>query len=235
MKRLFVLPVVLCLSTPALAQQATGVGVGVANSASASRSNAVAISGQGGRGGQGGSAASTLTVNNAAAPATTTLNENQNVSGTQTLRNVPAVFAPGLTAAGLETCLGSVSAGASVIGVGATFGTTIPDAGCSARLDARTLWSMGLRRAAIARLCLISDIYSSMPEVCVRYVSQRRPDGRFYALTPEVAPLQAAYTGGPVEVVEQRTGLHRLCNDFDVSQHRCRVWALNKLAAAQHH
>jgi len=233
MKRLLVVPIVMCLSTPVLAQTATGVGVGVANANSASRSNAVAISGQGGRGGQGGSAASTLTVNNAATPATTTANVNESLTGTSTVRNVPAVFAPGLTAAGLETCLGSVSAGASVVGVGATFGTTVPDAGCAARLDARTLWSMGLRRAAIARLCLMSEIYRSMPEVCVRYVSQPGPDGRLYALAPEAVPdPAAAYAGGPVEVIEQRTGARRTCNDYDVTRHRCRVWAHAHLAAA---
>jgi hypothetical protein len=224
----------LTLASPALAQQATGVGVGIANSASLSRSNAVAISGQGGQGGGGGSAASSLTVNNAAQPAVTTANINENVSGTQTLRNVPSVFAPGLTAAGLETCLGSISAGASVVGVGATFGTTIPDPSCSARLDARTLWSMGLRRAAIARLCLTNDIYRSMPEVCNQYEWRRGPDGVPVALAPETAPLGrgVAYAGGPVEVIEQRTGALRMCNDFDVSRHRCRVWALNQLAAA---
>jgi hypothetical protein len=234
MKRLLVVPIVMvCLSTPVLAQTATGVGVGVANANSASRSNAVAISGQGGRGGQGGQAASTLTVNNAAAPAATTSTVNETLSGTQTLRNVPSVFAPGLTAAGLETCLGSISAGASVIGVGATFGTTIPDPGCAARLDARTLWSMGLRRAAIARLCLQAEIYKSMPEVCYRYVSQYGPDGRLVAQAPEVAPLEpAAYAGGPVEVIEQKTGARRTCNDYDVTRHRCRVWAHAHLAAA---
>ncbi len=239
MKWLIVVGIMCLFATPVLAQQATGVGVGVARSTSASRANAVAISGQGGQG-QGGSAASSLTVNNAATPATTTQNLNEN--GTITQRNVPAVFAPGLTAAGLETCLGSVSAGASVVGVGATFGTTVPDAGCAARLDARTLWSFGLRRAAIARLCLRDEIYRSMPEVCVRYVSQpvdgrlvaQAPEtGRLVAQGPEVLP--ASYDGGRVEVVMQRTGLHRMCDNFDVSRHRCRVWALNQLAAATPH
>lgn len=232
MKRLLAIAV-LCLvsTTPVLAQSATGVGV--ANSASNSRANAnsVAISGQGGR---GGNAASNLTVNNAAAPAVTTANINESLTGTSTVRNVPAVFAPGLTAAGLETCLGSISAGASVIGVGATFGTTIPDPGCAARLDARTLWSMGLRRAAIARLCLQAEIYKSMPEVCVRYSAEAAPGG--IATVTEVAPLQpAAYAGGPVEVIEQKTGQLRMCNDFDTSRHRCRVWALNQYAAATSH
>ena len=69
-------------------------------------------------------------------------------------RIVPSIVAPGLAAAGLETCLGSVSGGGAFVGTGFSFGTTIPDPGCAARLDARTLWSMGLKKAAVARLCL---------------------------------------------------------------------------------
>lgn len=230
MKRLALASAALCLflaATPVIAQTATAVGVGTANSASNSRSNATAISGQGGR---GGNSSSNLTVNNAAVPATTTTNLNENVSGTQTLRNVPSVFAPGLTAAGLETCLGSISAGASVIGVGATFGTTIPDPGCAARLDARTLWSMGLRRAAIARLCLQAEIYKSMPEVCGRYSNEAAPGG----IAPVTEVGAVAYTGGPVEVIMQRTGERRMCNDYNVAKHRCRVWAQSQQLAAAH-
>jgi hypothetical protein len=207
-----------CSVTPAVAQSATGIGVGIAKSSSTSAAGAVAIGGgnaTGGAGGAGGSgsAASSLTLNSST-PAVQTL--NQNVSGTQTIKNVPTVFAPGLTAAGLETCLGSISAGAGVVGTGATFGTTIPDAGCAARLDARTLWSMGLKRAAVARLCLMSDIYNSMPDICAQYLPQRPG----YA-----APAVAAYAGGPIMLVEGRTGQERLCNDYNEAKQRCRSWA----------
>jgi hypothetical protein len=156
---------------------------------------------------------------NSNVPAVQTL--NQNVSGTQTIKNVPTVFAPGLTAAGLETCLGSISAGAGVVGTGATFGTTIPDAGCAARLDARTLWSMGLKKAAVARLCLMTDIYNSMPEICVQYLPQRSPNGVISPVAYEPAP----YGGGPILLIEGRTGQERLCNSYDVSRQRCRTWA----------
>ena len=90
-------------------------------------------------------------------------------------RTCRALFSPGLAAAGLETCLGSVSAGGAFVGTGFSFGTTIPDPGCAARLDARTLWSMGLKKAAVARLCLNGDIYRAMPEVCDKYLPQRAP------------------------------------------------------------
>jgi hypothetical protein len=145
---------------------------------------------------------------------------------------VPNAYAPGLAAAGLETCLGSVSGGGSALGWGATFGTTIPDPGCAARLDARTLWSMGLKKAAVARLCLTPDIYRSMPEVCAMYMP-RQPEGGFAVLLSTLTPssAQAAeaepapYSGGPVEVRIRSTGALRMCNDYDVNRQRCRVWA----------
>lgn len=219
MKRLLITAGMLMICTPVMAQKATGVGVGVANSSS--QSGALAISGQGGQGGN-----SSLTVNSTT-PAVTTANINQRVetSGTSTIKNVPTVFAPGLSAAGLETCLGSVSGGAGVVGFGASFGTSIPDPGCNARLDARTLWSMGLKGAAVARLCLSADVYRSMPDICVRYLPQ--PPAGY------VAPLvlSASSDGGPIEVIEGKTGRTRICNDYDAPGQRCRVWAGQRMAA----
>ena len=127
----------------------------------------------------------------------------------QTVKNVPSVFAPGLAAAGLETCLGSVSGGGAFVGTGLSFGTTIPDAGCAARLDARTLWSMGLKKAAVARLCLNGDIYRAMPEVCDKYLPQPAPG---YPAPPPVptryaqaeASEEQPYTGGDIWLVEGR-------------------------------
>src|ERR1700746_3744595 len=129
---------------------ATGTGVGVARSTS--RSQAIS--------GQGGSAA---------------IISNSTVPADQTVKNVPSVFAPGLAAAGLETCLGAISGGGAFLGTGLSFGSTIPDPGCAARLDARTLWSMGLKKAAVARLCLNPEIYRAMPDVCSIYLPQPAP------------------------------------------------------------
>ena len=159
MKRLLLAAIVaMAASGPAWAQSSTtGTGVGIARSTSSSQ----AISGQGGTGiGVGGNPSATI-ISNSTVPAD------------QTVKNVPSVVAPGLTAAGLETCLGSVSGGGAFVGTGFSFGTTIPDPGCAARLDARTLWSMGLKKAAVARLCLNGDIYRAMPEVCDQYLPQR--------------------------------------------------------------
>ena len=68
-------------------------------------------------------------------------------------QNTPAVFAPGLTAAGVESCLGSASMGGSVAGFGISFGSTTEDRGCQLRLYARTLYALGHKRAATQILC----------------------------------------------------------------------------------
>ena len=175
---------------------ATGTGVGVATSTSTSQ----AVSGQ------GGSAAIT---------------SNSTVPANQTVKNVPSVFAPGLAAAGIETCLGSVSGGGAFLGTGLTFGTTIPDPGCAARLDARSLWSMGLKKAAVARLCLNSEIYRAMPEVCRLYLPPSVPVLSRYAQANDEQPN----TIGDIWLVYGTAGKTRLCKDYDVTRQRCRVWA----------
>src|SRR4051794_9477503 len=210
MKRLLSAAIVaMAASGHAWAQSSTmGTGMGVARSTSSSQ----AISGQGGTG-----------VGVAAITTSST------VPADQTVKNVPGIVAPGLAAAGLETCLGSVSGGGAFVGTGFSFGTTIPDPGCAARLDARTLWSMGLKKAAVARLCLNGDIYRAMPEVCVKYLPLPAPA---YPASPPV-PIRYAqseaseepYTGGDIWLVEGATGKTRLCNDYDVIQQSCRVWA----------
>jgi hypothetical protein len=193
-------------SGPAWAQSSTGSGVGVAKSTSNSQS----ISGQGG---------SAKIISNSTVPAD------------QTVRNVPSVFAPGLAAAGLETCLGSVSGGGALVGTGFSFGSSIPDSSCAARLDARTLWSFGLKKAAVARLCLNSDIYRAMPDVCAIYLPQasvrpiHAPAPLAYASAATTAPDEQPYAGGPIQLVEGDTGKIRLCNDYDEPGQRCRVWA----------
>ena len=234
MKRFLGVAVLIGLTSPAFAQSATGIGVGVSQSNSTSASNATAIGGGNATGGNATSNANAnpkakaVVVLNGGTPANTTSTLNQ------TLKNVPTEFAPGLTSAGLETCLGSVSGGGAALGWGASFGTTIPDPGCAARLDARTLWSMGLKKAAVIRLCLMPDIYRSMPEVCNQYIPQAG-----YATTLSVArvtpavtaeaiaaqPISSEATHGPIQVRERKTGQWRTCNDYDTTRQRCLVWA----------
>ena len=206
MKRLLLAAIVaMAASGPAWAQSSTTTGTGVGNARSTS--NSEAISGQGGLG-----------------VGAATIISKSSVPADQTVKNVPSIGAPGLAAAGLETCLGSVSGGGAFVGTGFSFGTTIPDPGCAARLDARTLWSMGLKKAAVARLCLNGDIYRAMPEVCDQYLPRARPPVRSVFAQAEASEEQP-YTGGDILLVDGTTGKNRLCNDYDVTQQRCRVWA----------
>jgi hypothetical protein len=226
----------------ALPARAQNLGVGIGFGQATSNANAGnATSTSTATGGNAGGGQSSLTINNngqATDPSGVVRTRTDGtldtrVSGgtvsrqTGGLRNVPAVFAPGLAAAGLETCLGSVSGGISGMGFGGSFGTTVPDRGCSARLDARTLWSMGLKKASVARLCLTPEIQQSMPEVCAEYLPvQTQPGVYAPAPTVQAARLEPApYTGGAVEVVERRTGKTRLCAQYDQSRGRCLSWA----------
>src|SRR6516225_6165159 len=230
MKRLFLAATCLAVSaTPALAGNSTAVGVGVAKSTSVSGSQATAISGQGGAGGQGGQGGVGIgvgvggqggTVSIAGAPSQTA--QTVTTQGHSSVSTVPSVFAPGLAAAGIESCLGSVSGGGSWLGTGITLGGSIPDKDCSARLDARTLWAFGLKKAAIARLCLTSDVYRSMPDVCTTYV----PAPTVAAIAPVAysAYGETPYNGGDIWLSHDG-GPQRLCHDYDQPNQRCRVWA----------
>jgi hypothetical protein len=74
-------------------------------------------------------------------------------NSTNRLITTPTVVAPGLAAAGIETCLGSASGGISVMGGGLTFGSTVVDSGCTIRLLARQLYAFGFQKAALALMC----------------------------------------------------------------------------------
>lgn len=95
---------------------------------------------------------------------------NSTVPDTTTARNTirqrlvtpPSVVAPGLAAAGIETCLGSVSGGVSVMGGGGSFGTSVKDDDCNRRLYARQLWNMGFKQAATNIQCLSPEVQYAM-------------------------------------------------------------------------
>src|SRR5580658_7141038 len=72
---------------------------------------------------------------------------------TTRLITTPTVAAPGLAAAGIETCLGSAAGGLSLMGGGLTFGSTKVDQGCTIRLLSRQLYAFGFHKAALALMC----------------------------------------------------------------------------------
>lgn len=74
-------------------------------------------------------------------------------SGTTTLRNVPSVSGPPLTASN-DTCMGSASASANGPGFGISVGSTWTDGNCVMLKNSRELWNMGMKAAALARMCM---------------------------------------------------------------------------------
>lgn len=124
-----------------------------------------------------GSTAASVNAGNAqnisfTTPADTTSHVTQTISGTQTvnqnvsgntyahesatIRNVPNVSGPNLTTSN-DTCLGSISGGAGIPGVGITLGGTREDKNCVLLKNSRELWNMGFRAAALARMCMDPD------------------------------------------------------------------------------
>ena len=77
-----------------------------------------------------------------------TINTTNTVPEHQTIETAPPIVAPQLTTTLTETCMGSTSVGVSVLGWGATGGTTWNDKECIDRLNARELNAMGYRAEA---------------------------------------------------------------------------------------
>lgn len=94
--------------------------------------------------------------------ASSMINMNDPSTTTSLLFTTPTVVAPGLAAAGVETCLGSASGGLSVLGGGFTFGSTMVDEGCTIRLLARQLYAFGLQKAALALMCEDEHVVAAM-------------------------------------------------------------------------
>lgn len=64
--------------------------------------------------------------------------------------------APTFLTATEDTCMGSTGGSVTTSVIGVSYGSTWKDADCVMRKNARELWNMGMRAAAIARLCMDS-------------------------------------------------------------------------------
>jgi hypothetical protein len=219
------------LSTAAYAQNTTAVGTGI--SSAESNSGALAVANNRGNGNS-----SLTVVNPASTTSTATVNSNVSgsttsrivSSGSTTVRTAPSMVAPGLAAAGLETCLGSASGTVSAIGFGIGGGSTYVDPGCEARLDARTLASWGLRAAAVARICQQPKVWNSMPDVCQQYWPRGMPVpyGVVVVQPGYGANIQMSASGGSVEslrIVNGRTGIEGDCLNYSAVKQKCYQWA----------
>lgn len=81
---------------------------------------------------------------------------NQNYSGSYDIRNVPGVIAPALVSSN-DTCMGSSSVGAAGVGFGVSLGTSWTDKNCVMLKNSRELYNMGMKSAAMARMCMDDD------------------------------------------------------------------------------
>ncbi|GJE15230.1 hypothetical protein FOHLNKBM_6310 [Methylobacterium longum] len=145
---------VVSLLMTAAAQAQSGIGNGNGNS------------GAGNGNGNGNGSNNVL-----AAAAAAGSSSSVNIGGSGSGRNTPGVWAPGLAAAGIESCLGSASVGGAGPGFGVTIGGTLTDKGCNLRLYARTLYSLGHQVAATQILCNDPDVALALAVEGVRCLS----------------------------------------------------------------
>lgn len=66
---------------------------------------------------------------------------------------VSTAIAPPLTSSN-DTCMGSTSVGASGVSFGVSVGSTWTDTNCVMLKNAREMWNMGFKGAALARMCM---------------------------------------------------------------------------------
>lgn len=102
-------------------------------------------SGSGDGSGSGSSSSSASGTSNTAAQV--------DYGGSYTVKSAPQIVAPSLTSTFSDTCMGSSSFGLSVVGFGATGGTTMVDEACVRRLDSREFRAMGMIDVALSLLC----------------------------------------------------------------------------------
>lgn len=122
---------------------------------------------------------------------------NYNYSGSYTLKNVPAVVGPALTSAN-DTCMGSTSIAGSGVGFGISFGTTWTDSNCVLLKNSRELWNMGMKAAAIARMCMDDKNKEALELtgfVCPVKKAEPAPAPKAEVEVLPVAPQAAAFPG----------------------------------------
>lgn len=97
-----------------------------------------------------------VTINQAASIIPTETTQHIDSSGSQTLKNTPSVSGSPLTSSN-DTCMGSASGAINGPGFGIGLGKTYTDSNCVMLKNAREMWNMGFRAAALARMCGDAD------------------------------------------------------------------------------
>jgi len=100
--------------------------------------------------------------------------------------------------------MGSTSMGAAALAFGLSFGTTYTDDNCMMLKNARELWNMGFRGAAIARMCMDERNRQALDATgvtCPTLVSEReKRDAAEASLrekrdAPEASPRENSLSG----------------------------------------
>lgn len=157
------------------AAPAIGVGVGIGVGGSGGQSNATATNQTtvtaSPRASASSSAKSRSTSRsssqaNATGGSATATGGSVTVRGSDLGEMVPDAYAPGLATGGDDVCLGSMSGGLGLSGIGAMFGLTLVDEHCQTIKAVKLLTSMGRPKAAILRACMDDKMRDALGDEC---------------------------------------------------------------------
>jgi len=105
------------------------------------------------------------------------VNTSTPVNTTSNVNSVPTMYAPGLTAAGSDVCLGSVSASGSILGLGLAGGSTYVDDNCVLLKNSQRMAALGFGNAAVVMMLQNKDvekaIRTSSPSVYLQVSKDR--------------------------------------------------------------
>lgn len=149
--------------------------------------------------------------------ASTSQSNNTATSGASIVNNAPAVvrsrgsndvtasaFAPGLTAAGINSCAGSNSAGVGGTGFNFGIGGTYEMEDCTARANAAALAGLGQNLAALESLCQSPKMRAALNASGTICPSQRAEYIAAQARANETGQLYVATELAPPEPVVRR-------------------------------
>lgn len=132
---------------------ANNAGIGNSRSNSDSNSNSGAVAGSQSNTNVGvGTSVGTSSQQNVTFVSPDKQRIETNISGTQTIKNVPSVTGPNLTTSN-DTCMGSTSGSINGPGFGIGLGSTWTDDNCVMLKNSRELWNMGMKAASMALMC----------------------------------------------------------------------------------
>jgi hypothetical protein len=131
--------------------------------------------------------------------------QDVNYSGTQTVKNVPSVSGPNLTSSN-DTCMGSTSGSANGPGFGISVGSTWTDSNCKMLKNAREMWNMGMKAAALSLMCKDPDNKEALELTGYVCPTSKRENAKTSAVKPAKSNQDTAYNGDD-PLVRARMGL----------------------------